>query len=423
MKSIEAICVTSTTQERLQILFDESTGLITNVGSLGIPLSQIDYYFDDDKLLFAGMGDVHIHAREDLSKKNCYKEDFHSASLAAIQGGVVHMGDMPNNPIPPIDDESYATKLKLTSTALNTCWIYAGVGPKTLPLTKKVPYKVYMGPSVGDLYFKDHTELHESLKNYQGQFISFHCEDPEILENHKNEIDHFSRRPVQAEVLATEQALELIKEFNLIGKLCHFSSKLGLEAIRKFRKTGGVVQVEVTPQHLFFAQEELQKESWNFFQMNPPIRHCEDRDAMLEALINGEIDYLATDHAPHTHEEKLKGTSGLTGLDTFGSFVTWLMTEKKVSPKLIAKIASENPGRFFNKFLPSFIHYDSRFSEFGRGLGFLEKDYRADFTVIDMKTPWTVKNEDLKTKVKHSPFVGQSFPGRVHQVMKKGHWL
>ena len=423
MRSIDALCVTSAKIKRRQILFDEVTGLILDVGDLGIPTSKINYHFDDDKYLFAGMGDVHIHGREDTSGEHCYKEDYHTASRAAINGGVVHMGDMPNNPIPPIDDESYENKLKLTQNALNTCWIYAGVGPKTTALSRKVPYKVYMGPSVGDLYFKNHEELRNALRNYRYEFVSFHCEDPETLQNHKDKPDHFSRRPVEAEYLATVEALTLIKEFNLTGKLCHFSSKAGLAAIREFRKAGGSVQVEVTPQHLFFAQEELKKEDWNFFQMNPPIRECKDRDAMLEALINGEIDYLATDHAPHTHEEKLKGTSGLTGLDTYGGFVTWLIKEKNVSPQLIAKICSENPGDFFNQFLPSFKHYDSRFSDFGKGLGRLEAGYRADFSVLDMKTPWTVEVQDLKTKVKHSPFLNQTFPGRVHKVMKKGQWL
>ena len=423
MKFIEGIFVTSQIQEKLQIAINEQTGLIEDFGKLNIPKDKISESFDENHLIFAGMGDVHIHAREDVSKHNCYKEDFHSASLAAINGGVIQMGDMPNNPIPPIDDESYQTKLRLTSTALNTCWIYAGVGPKTRPVSKKVPYKVYMGPSVGELYFRNHQELKDVLPYYQGQFVSFHCEDPEVLENHKTESNHFKRRPVEAEVLATKQALEFIKEFNLSGKLCHFSSKAGLDEIRKFRKAGGRVEVEVTPQHLYFAQEELSEIDYNKFQMNPPIRHCEDRETMLEALINGEIDYLATDHAPHTHEEKIKGISGLTGLDTYGAFVCWLLTEKKVSPHTIAKICSENPGRFFNQFLESWSSFDSRFAEFGKGLGFLEKGFSADLTILNLKDAWTVSASDLKTKVGHSPFMGVRFSGKVHKVMRKGQWL
>lgn len=423
MKSLEAIVATSSLHKRVQIVVDEVTGLIEAVGDLGIPSEKVDYQFSDDCLLFAGMGDVHIHAREDVSKKHTYKEDFHSASCAALHGGVTHIGDMPNNPIPPIDDESYQTKLRLTSTALNTCWIYAGVGPKTRPLTQTIPYKVYMGPSVGELYFKNHQELDEVLTHYQGQWISFHCEDPEVLESHKEGADHFLRRPVEAEVLATHQALNFIKKYHLRGKLCHYSSGEGLQAIRDFRKNGGEVQVEVTPQHLFFSEEALRQKDFNFYQMNPPIRHEEDRREMLEAFKNGEIDYLATDHAPHTHEEKMKGTSGLTGLDTYGGFVTWLIVNQKISPKLIAKTCAENPGKFFNQFKSSWAHYDSRFSSFGKGLGFIEKGYTANLTILNLKKPWTVDADHLKTKVKHSPFLGIEFPGKVEKVMLKGQWI
>ncbi len=423
MKSIEAICVTSQFKKRQQLLINEETGLIEDIGDLGIARENLSYYFNDDCLLFAGMGDVHIHAREDLSQKNCYKETFHSASEAAVNGGVIHMGDMPNNPIPPIDDKSYADKLRLTSSAINTCWIYAGIGPKTKPLTKKVPYKAYMGPSVGDLFFKDNEELENALVHYKNQYVSFHCEDPELLEKCKNESTHFSRRPVEAEVLATNEALKLIKEHHLVGKLCHFSSREGLDAIREFRKNGGIVQVEVTPQHLYFAQEDIEKLDVQLFQMNPPIRPCTDQEAMLAAFKNGEIDFLATDHAPHTHEEKVKGTSGLTGLDTYGAFVCWLINEQNLKPEFMAKICSENSGRFFNQFLESWSSMDSRFIEFGKGLGFLEKGYRADLTVLNLKKKWTVKTEDLKTKVKHSPFLGHEFSGSVERVMTKGKWI
>src|SRR5690606_36731478 len=128
------------------------------------------------------------------------------------------------------------------------------------------------------------------------------------------------------------------------GKLCHYSSGEGLNFIRKAREEGVEVKIEVTPQHLFFGLEEIPSEKLVSLQMNPPIRENSDRLRLLEALKKGEIDFLATDHAPHTEEEKAKGTSGLTGLDTFGAFVTWLILEENVDPRLIAKMTAENPG-------------------------------------------------------------------------------
>ncbi|MGE3611687.1 MAG: amidohydrolase [Bacteriovoracaceae bacterium] len=416
MKIIDAICVTSLYQKRQQIKFDEHTGLILEVGD---NFGQADYWYSDDCLLFAGMGDIHIHAREDVSGKNNYKEDFHSAYAAMINGGVTHAGDMPNNPIPPVDDKTYEAKVKLGEKVGGDIWFYAGIGPSTQPLSYTVPYKVYMGPSIGELFFKDLSTLDETLSAYKNQWVSFHCEDPEILQEHKNEKHHHLRRPITAEAVATRDALYLIEKYSLKGKLCHYSSKEGLNLVREARKRGAQVFLEVTPQHLFFDIDHLDQSKWNDMQMNPPIRFEDDRLTLLEALKNNEIQFLATDHAPHTDEEKAKGTSGLTGLDTFGPFITWLI-QQGVDPKLIAKVAAENPGDFFNTFLPSWKKISSLYHQFGAGLGYLKPGYRASFSVINLNHPLKVSKEFLKTKVRHNPFVGYTFPGQVEALFIGG---
>jgi dihydroorotase len=419
MKIIDAICVTSDEIGRKQIRFDESTGLIVDIGHFNLPKESVDYYFSDDCYLFAGMGDVHIHAREDVSGKNCYKEDFLSAREALHNGGLCHAGDMPNNPVPPVDDKSFEEKFKLALKAQGELWLYAGIGPETRPLSYPVPYKAYMGPSVGELFFKDLAALDETLYHYKGQWVSFHCEDPIILENHKSEATHHERRPISAEVVATKDALTLIQKYNLKGKLCHYSSGEGLDLVREFRKKGVDVHLEVTPQHLYYNIEDLEEERRGPFQMNPPIRYLSDRKKLFHALKNGEIQYLATDHAPHTQEEKEKGTSGLTGLDTFGPFVTWLIHEG-VDPKIIALVASENPGKFFNQFLPSWEKISPVFKEMGKGVGFLQKGYRANFSIINLNNPICITRERLKTKVGHSPFLNETFPGQVEALFIGG---
>lgn len=419
MITIEANCATSEKIGRMQIRFDQKSGLILDAGDLGVPKDSLDYYFEDDCLLFAGMGDVHIHAREDVSGKNTYKEDFLTARAAMHNGGICHAGDMPNNPIPPVDDESYAAKFKLAMKAQGELWLYAGIGPETRPLSYGVPYKVYMGPSIGELFFKDLKTLDETLVHYKNQVVSFHCEDPVILEDYKNEKFHHEKRPVKAEVVATKDALAMIEKYQLQGKLCHYSSGEGLKLIREARKRGAKVFLEVTPQHLFYDIDQIKEEKWQSFQMNPPIRYGADRMALMEALKNGEIEFLATDHAPHTDEEKKKGTSGLTGLDTFGPFVTWLIQEG-IDPKLIARIASENPGNFFNQFLPSWSKIDPVFSSMGKGLGYLKPGFRANFTILNLKRPIVITKEKLKTKVAHSPFLDVTFPGQVEALFIAG---
>ncbi len=419
MKIIDAICVTSSYVKRQQIAFNELTQLIEDVGDLGIPRNKVDFYFSDDCLLFSGMGDVHIHAREDVSGKNTYKEDFTSARLAMHNGGLTHAGDMPNNPIPPVDDKSYEDKFRLAMKTNGEIWLYAGIGPETRPLSFLVPYKVYMGPSVGELFFKDLSTLDKTLSFYKNQVVSFHCEDPEILDQSKHLETHQMKRPVKAEVVATKDALSLIEKYELKGKLCHFSSSEGLRLIREARLRGVNVMIEVTPQHLYFDVTSIPSEELTSFQMNPPIRSTEDRLALLKALKDGEIDFLATDHAPHSPDEKEKGISGLTGLDTFGAFVTWLI-QIGVDPKTIAKVSSENPGDFFNKFLHSWGRIYSPFSNFGKGLGHLDKNYRANFTVLNLNRPLLITKEMLKTKASSSPFLGIEFPGQVEALFIGG---
>ena len=423
MKAIQAMCATSQFIKRLDITFNEFNGLIESVTPATKSASEVDYYYNDDFLMFAGMGDIHIHAREDISGINNYKEDFQSTCCAALNGGVVHVSDMPNNPIAPVDDESYLNKFKLTSKIDLPILLYAGIGPLTRPLTFSVPYKVYMGPSIGELFFKDNQSLDQVLAHYKNQFVSFHCEDPEVLEAHKNDKSHNERRPVSAELMATDTALRLIEKYQLKGKLCHYSAGEGLRSIISAQERGINVECEVTPQHLYFSLELLKNKSPKdqiIFQMNPPIRGESDRMSLLQAIKDGHIDYLATDHAPHSKEEKSKGMSGLPGLDTYGAFVTWLILDQKIDPKIIAKMTTEAPGIFFNQFLLSIKKKSDIFSKWGLGFGFYERDFSASFTILDLKTPMKIEEKNLLTKAQWSPFLGEIFPGRVKDVFLAG---
>lgn len=380
--------------------------------------------YPDHIWLFAAFGDVHIHAREDVSGLHLYKEDFQSVAKASYNGGLLFACDMPNNPVAPIDDETYLAKYRLTMRVPFALLPYGGIGPKTSPLSFLVPYKAYMGHSVGDLFFSDSPSLDQALARYKNQYVSFHCEDPDILERHKNAATHFERRPIQAEFEATKFALSLIEKYQLKGKLCHYSSGDGLKEILAAKKRGVDVETEVTPQHLYFSEEEIlnleDQTRITQFQMNPPIRSRYNRDLLLEALKRGEIDYLATDHAPHSIEEKKKGMSGLTGLDTFASFTTWLMLEKNVDPKIIAKVAAENPGEFYNRFHGAWLK-DSPYQKVkGLGLGKIQKGYSASFTLLDMTKPQAVSKDFLKTKAMDNPFVDHTFPGSVHGIYFNG---
>jgi dihydroorotase len=151
----------------------------------------------------------------------------------------------------------------------------------------------------------------------------------------------------------------------------------------------------------------LTAENRGWMQMNPPLRSRADRDAMLEALRDGTCDYLATDHAPHTIEEKQRGISGQPHLDTFGPFVTWSLAEKGFSPQRVAAICCANPGEFVNPY---------NREKFGR----LLPGYAGSLTVLNLQKPLTIFRDGLRTKCGWSPFEGVAFPGRVEQLFIRG---
>lgn len=373
-------------------------------------LGRPDVEFSSDCLIFAGMGDIHIHARDDVTGRESHKEDFTTAAAAAVHGGVVHVADMPNNPAAPVDDETYAAKqrhLKSRNVPI-TVTLYAGVGPGTRPLAKPVPYKAYMGPSVGDLFFTSLAQLDKTLSHYRGQNVSFHCEDPLLLDANADRPTHETRRPPECEISATRFALDMIEKYDLSGKLCHYSVGEGLELIRAAKKRGLKVTAEVTPHHLYFDSSSINDSNRGLMQMNPPLREIADRRAMLDALRHGTLDYLATDHAPHTLEEKATGVSGQPHLDTYGAFTTWLMAEQNFTPERIAEVCCANPGDFVNPYTAP--------KKFGR----IEPGYTASLTVLDMSRPSTIRREDLKTKSGWSPFESVTFPGSVEAVFVDG---
>ena len=382
-----------------QVEINTTTGLIERVGSnLGRPDIKTT------GLIFPGFIDIHVHAREDASGQQNYKEDYITASNAAINGGIVHFADMPNKPIPPVDDRSYLALKKLSKKSLVDVTLYAGIGPGTSPLSFNAPYKVFMSKSVGNLFFNSNEKIEEAIGAYKEKNMSFHCEDPKILADTANAFTHEERRPKVAEIKAIEFAIELIKKYKLKGKIVHVSTADGLQDILNARRNGLEITAEVTPHHLYF-------DTSSNLQMNPPLRDPEDRLALINGIKEKQLDFIATDHAPHTKEEKNMGISGVPHLDTYGPFVTWLIKEHDVSLHSIARVCAYNPGNFVNEF---------KSENDGKGWGKIEEGFVGSLTIVDMNKPITIKAENLKTRCAWSPFEGVTFPGSVTHTIVRG---
>lgn len=375
-----------------QVLIDG--GVFTEVHG---PRRKPDLFFDDNHLIFPGFVDVHVHLREGQE----YKEDYLTGAAAAAQGGVTSCLDMPNNPISPVDAETMARKLsKLPDSPINI-GMYAAIGPGTQGFDFP-HYKLFMAHSTGPLFFESLKDIAPTLEHYRGSQVTYHCEDPEMLQALEGQGSHEEQRPPEAEAAAVKVAIELAERFDLKTNIAHLSSRQGLELLLEHPH----ITREVTPHHLFFDLENRSKfERGELLKMNPPLRDSQTREALMAAFKGGQIHFLATDHAPHTLEEKLgpNPPSGVPHLDTYGAFVAWLHLEHDISAAHLARHCCALPGAFM-----------------GPKLGRIEVGYRGDLAILNLKESWTVKAEDLKTKCAWSPFEGFTFPGRVVRTIAAG---
>lgn len=433
------------------------TGLITEVME-GEDLPA-DVVFGPEHRIFAGFGDVHIHAREDETGEQCYKETYETAGDAALHGGVVHTSAMPNPPSPVVDLSRFdwhrnrVHELAHPVSILN----YLGIDKGTWPIGEpgEHMYKCFFGKSVGSLTVMYAGELDEILARYRGHWVSFHVEYEPIVLISVGGKTHSDRRPVECVTEGLRLLLPLIEKYEIRAKLCHWSiGEESFKLIAEYRARGCDIQLESSPLHLLHDTSMTDKDPslWMKIQMNPAIQGPRHRMQLIEGLRTGFIDMLATDHAPHTEEEKYaafkkfanrypgknnkeiafevlrsdpelfkttcveNNTSGAPWLDTYALVCVWLMREHEFTPQDIARVAAWNPGRFVNRFLAA--QFPNR--DFGKGFGDIAEGYVGSLTVLDISASTVVCREDLKTKVGWSPLEGREMPGAVEAVFIQG---
>jgi dihydroorotase len=440
-----------------RITIDRDTGLITHIRKRkGL---RADHMYGPNSLIFAGFGDVHIHAREDETGAQCYKEEYETAADAALNGGVVHVSAMPNTPNPVTSKKRFAWHRQRIKKRNHPVSIlnYVGIDTTTRPIGKpgEHMYKLYFGKSVGTLTVMYASDLDSTLSGYQGHWISFHVEyEPIVLASVMGKT-HSDRRPASCVNEGLRLLLPLIEKYGIHAKLCHWPVDEGTFAlIQEYRARGCHIELEVSPLHLYFNKEDAERDPslWLAIQMNPAVQTAPNQRKLIQGLKSGFIDFLATDHAPHTEDEKHlafakfkaeypgknnveiaalvkaanpelfrttcceNNTSGAPWLDTYALVCTWLMREHGFTPMDIARIAAYNPGKFVNRFLAQ--QFPGR--NFGKGFGRVEKGFMGSLTVLNTARSTTVNRAYLRTKVGWSPFVGTKLPGAVDDVFIAG---
>ena len=351
-------------------------------------------------LVIPGVIDAHVHFRYGEEEK----EDFLSGSLAGINGGVCFAIDMPNNKPPITTKELFYKKLEDCKrySKINV-FLNFGVTEKNYSeiIEDAKAYKIFMVKSVGDLFIEDYSKLKDILN--QNKVFCIHAEHKEVInENLKKYslnswIDHCKIRDEKSEVEAVK---EIIKNLRIIDKqsnkkphihFCHISTKEALYLIIKAKQElkNIKITVEATPHHIYL-NKDMAEELKGFGKFNPPLRDKDDNIALIKGIVDKDVDIIASDHAPHLLEDKLKDVkncpSGIPGIETIVPLTLNLVNKNLITLFDAVRILSKNPAKIFG------INNS------------IEEGNLANLTIIDLKKEGKINAELFKSKAKFSPF-------------------
>ena len=359
-------------------------------------------------VVFPGFCDVHVHFREPGFS---YKETIKSGSLAAARGGYTAVCTMPNlNPVPD-SRENLQKQLSIIETdACIHVYPYGAitVGQKgeTLSDMEDMATDVIAFSDDGKGVQSDEMMRRAMLRaKALGKMIVAHCEVESLLCGgyiHEGEYARlYGHKGIcsESEYAQIERDLRLVEETGVAYHICHVSAKESVELIRQAKKRGVNVTAETGPHYLVMDDGDLQEEGR--FKMNPPIRGPEDRQALLDGIIDGTIDMIATDHAPHSEEEKGKGLAGssfgIVGIETaFPVLYTYLVKPGILPLEKLIDLLANNPRK-----------------RFGIPLG-------EDYTVWDLEKMFTVDPEEFLSMGKATPFAGWELVGECVMTVCNG---
>ena len=374
------------------------------------------------KILIPGLIDDQVHFRE---PGLTHKGTIRSESKAAVAGGITSFIEMPNT-VPQtttIDQLNKKFKIADKSSYANYSFMF-GATNSNLDEIKKVnknevaALKIFLGSSTGDMLVDDQEILREIFLNTD-LIIVVHSEDEQIinqnLQKYKLKYNsnipfdcHSKIRSEEACLKSTKKIIKLAKETNARLHVFHLSTKneslLFQNDIPLKEKK---ITSEVCVHHLWFSDEDY-KEKQSFIKWNPAIKTKEDRDGLWDSLLNDRIDVIATDHAPHTFEEKSKPyldcpSGGPLVQHALVSMLQHHLNNKISLEKIVTKMC-HNPAILFQ--------INKR--------GYIRKGYFADLVLIDMNKSWTVKKDNILYKCKWSPFEGLQFDSQITHTIVNG---
>ena len=394
------------------ILIDD--GIIAEISECIAPECADFLYNFKDYYVFPGFTDVHVHLREPGFS---YKETIKSGTMASARGGYTSVCSMPNlNPVPDSIPHLQEQIDIINKDAVINVYPYASISVNQ------------MGEELSDLsgmsdmciaYSDDGRGVQSDEMMYNAmeiakehnKMIVAHCEVNDLLEGgyiHKGKYaEEHNHKGIcsESEWKQIERDIELAKRTGCAYHVCHISTKESVELIRQAKKDGVDITCETGPHYLVLSDKDLQEHGR--FKMNPPLRDESDKEALIQGVLDGTIDMIATDHAPHSAEEKSKGLEksnmGVVGIETaFPVMYTNFVKPNIITLEKLVELLSINANKRFN--IGSEIQVGKK----------------ADLTVFDLNDKYVVNPDDFLSMGKSTPFEGAEVYGKCKMTFCNG---
>ena len=375
---------------------------------LGSP-EGLSFFYVYSMVTLPAFADLHVHFRE---PGQTWKETIRTGSLAAARGGYTLVCTMPNlNPVPDSLEHLAVEQEAIDRDALIRVLPYGSI-TKGRQGRELVDFHALKGSCVA---FSDDGSgvqspemMREAMRAAAAEdvIIAAHCEDNTLLRGGYIHDGRYCREHGHKGICSESEWGQIARDVELAAEtgcryhVCHISTVESVDIIRQAKKSGVKVTCETAPHYLTLCEDDLQEDGR--FKMNPPLRTADDREALIEGLADGTIDVIATDHAPHSAEEKSKGLAGsamgIVGLETaFPVLYTRLVRTGRLSLDSLVEALAIAPRRIFR--LP---------------------EAPEDWVDVDLDTPWTIRSSEFASMGRATPFEGWEVYGKVLKTVYNG---
>lgn len=359
-------------------------------------------------LVSPGFIDLHIHLREPGGEK---KETIATGTMAAAHGGFTTVAAMPNTrPVPDSKEQMESMQARIKENANVRVLPYGSITIRELgqEITDFAGLKAAGAFALSDdgVGVQSAGMMLEAMKKAAENDLAIvaHCEENSLINKGSVHEGAFSKQQGLNGIPSVCESVQIARDVLLAEAagchyhVCHISTKESVRAVRDAKRAGIQVTAEVTPHHLLLCDEDIPGLDANY-KMNPPLRGAEDRAALIEGLMDGTIDFIATDHAPHTMEEKSEGMQlapfGIVGLETaFPLLYTNFVLENKMTLEQLIAYLTKKPA-----------------DAFGLQLGTIEINAPADLVLLDLNEEKSIDPKEFLSKGKNTPFNGWNCKG------------